>query len=197
MKKSISEIVNIILRTIIIILIILKIWRADYDGISILILTFTLTFYNIILKNLLKIDLKEYTKVILSIFIFFALCLGSVMKFYNIFPWWDLFLHCTSGVMTYFIGKEIIFNIISKDKKVQLNYIIISIFAICFSLAIGNAWEILEFTIDGILGKDTQIAANFIGRNALMDTMTDLIASTTGTILTYIVITFIHKKNNK
>jgi hypothetical protein len=48
-----------------------------------------------------------------------------------------------------------------------------------------------EYLVDGILNLDTQRTSNLIGRLAIEDTMTDLLASTLGTLLSVITI----KKN--
>ena len=55
-----------------------------------------------------------------------------------------------------------------------------SIFAFCFALAVGTIWEIYEFACDGLLSLNMQKFALedgtlLIGREALQDTMEDLI----------------------
>jgi hypothetical protein len=46
-----------------------------------------------------------------------------------------------------------------------------------------------EYSVDGILNLDTQRTGDLVGRMAIEDTMTDILSSTLGTLLT--VITFI------
>lgn len=68
---------------------------------------------------------------------------------------------------------------------------------ICFSLAVGAIWEILEFITDGLFGLNSQefyaSSGTFdtvqprIGRDALWDTMVDLILDLLGAIIIAVV----------
>ena len=62
-------------------------------------------------------------------------------------------------------------------------------FVLCFGIAVGTVWEFWEFFIDGVCGSNLQQWADsmgtaLIGRDALVDTMFDLISDTTGTLIT-------------
>ena len=65
-----------------------------------------------------------------------------------------------------------------------MNPLFVCIFAFCFSVCIGALWEIVEWTIDGIAGtnmqrfSDNDTRALFEGREALRDTMGDIILET-------------------
>lgn len=168
-----------IIRISIIITLIIKILMADYSHIHTLIGVFIFTFYN---KFLLKINLRFscFVNCFFVIFLFLTQCLGEACNFYNIFSWWDIFLHTMAGVLFYEVGKELIIKLNTKGT----NLIVIVLFAFCFSLAIGLLWEIIEFSDDTFFGKNTQKARGLCGRNALFDTMSDLIVLTIGAFLT-------------
>ena len=190
------KIINNILRIIIILVLLYELYISNYNNSITLLLAFVLTYYNYIVKHLFKINLKESSKIMICILILLALVLGTVLKFYYLFTWWDLLLHFLSGIIMFYIGEDIFLNIVSKDKKVKINYFIVLIFSVCFALAIANIWEIFEYTTDYIFNGDTQRTAGLIGRYALEDTMTDLIISTIGTFIIFIVSYIIHKKKN-
>ena len=58
---------------------------------------------------------------------------------------------------------------------------IIIIFAVCFALSTGVFWEIFEFFVDTVFGQNMQVAKGLMGRDAIMDTMIDLISLVVGT----------------
>ena len=65
----------------------------------------------------------------------------------------------------------------------RLSPLFLAVFAFCFSAAIGTVWEIFEFTVDGVLGVNMQKfmledGTQLIGREALSDTMYDIIVDT-------------------
>lgn len=192
--NDICKIIDNILRIIIVLIIIIKLFISQYDGIGMLLLTFLLTFYDLILTKVFKIKLNKSSKIMLSIFIFLAQLLGTCLNFYDKFVWWDIMLHFLSGIMLYFVGINVVLNIFKKYKLDNVNKMLIYIFSVFFALAIGNLWEIYEFLADTILKLNTQRAKNLIGRLALKDTMTDLISSTIGTTFAFIITCFLNKK---
>ena len=194
--EKLYKIINNILRIIIILVLLYELYISNYNNVITLLFAFALTYYNYIVKHLFKINLKDSSKIMICILILLALVLGTVLKFYYLFTWWDLLLHFLSGIIMFYIGKDIFLNIVSKDKKVKINYFIVLIFSLCFALAIANIWEIFEYTTDYIFNGDTQRTAGLIGRYALEDTMTDLIISTIGTFIIFIVSYIIDRKKD-
>jgi uncharacterized membrane protein YjdF len=193
--KKICEILDNILRILIIILLIYKLINNDLSNIGMPILAFILSFYNIIIRNVLHINLNYYSRILLTILLFLAQLLGSSLGFYNLFDNWDLIVHFISGIVIFYVGYNIVSNLCEKnenklEKKVKI------LFSIFFALSIGSVWEMYEYLIDGILNIDSQRTANLIGRIAIKDTMTDLLASTFGTILTAIIFIMIRRKEN-
>ena len=70
----------------------------------------------------------------------------------------------------------------------NLSPFFVAFFAFCFALAAGAVWEIIEFTIDGVLGFNMQKFAlqdgtRLVGRAALSDTMKDIIVDTCGALI--------------
>lgn len=195
LKRANKVIVNVV-RMVIILLIILMLFKRNYEYVGILILTMALTFYEIVLKKIFRIELSDKLKISLTLFIFGAQVLGTVLEFYHKFLWWDTMLHFVSGIIFYFVGETIIKVLNTKTTNVNISIAVIIVFAMCFSLATGVVWEIFEFTVDTCLGQNMQITEGLYGREAIMDTMVDLISLTLGTILIGVIDTCVERKNN-
>lgn len=181
MKKDVYKILNSILKIMIIVTAVIKLANSDYKSVVMLILAFLLTHYEIILNKLFKIKLNNINNLLIVLFIFLAQYLGSCLDFYSLFSWWDIMLHFVSGIIMFLIGIDL-YTLINKNQK-NTGELTMLLFAVFFALAIGNLWEIWEYTTDGILKMDTQKAGKLVGRLALNDTMMDLITSTLGTVL--------------
>ena len=72
MNKKVCNLLDNILRIIIVILILVKIINLEFEDIGVLVLTFILTFYNWFLKKVFKINLNIYSRILLSLLIFLA-----------------------------------------------------------------------------------------------------------------------------
>ncbi|WP_222705331.1 hypothetical protein [Bacillus marasmi] len=76
--------------------------------------------------------------------------------------------------------------------SIQLNPFFISFFAFCFAVAAGTIWEIYEFFADGVFSLNMQKfilvdGTQLIGREALYDTMMDLILDTVSALFISII----------
>ena len=135
------------------------------------------------LENQLHINLSIRLFSLYLVFIFCAMFLGEILDFYDLIPSWDILLHTTSGFM---LSALFYFILENKDPYIKISYILF--FSFCFAVASGAIWEIFEFLIDIISGANMQKYALFngaplVGQYALIDTMTDLIVDTLGSIL--------------
>ncbi|MFC5542681.1 MAG: hypothetical protein C0P75_006465 [Bacilli bacterium] len=136
------------------------------------------------IERKISIDIPDSIEVIFYTFLFCAIYLGEVRNFYYLVPYWDTILHAFSGVMLGALGFILVrFLNESKHTHIQLTPFFVSFFAFCFAVTMGTLWEIYEFLADGLLSTNMQkfIASDFtvlIGREALSDTMMDLIVDT-------------------
>ena len=125
-------------------------------------------------------------------FIWCAIFLGEGFGFYYKIPPWDDILHIISGMMASALGFSLT-DMISTQKSGEKPYtpppLIYALFSLCFAMSIGVLWEFYEFTFDGILGLNMQKFAipdqygrmqELVGREALRDTVTDLLSDTIG-----------------
>ncbi|MBB6446920.1 hypothetical protein [Bacillus benzoevorans] len=149
------------------------------------------------------IDIPDMMEIIYFLFLFCAIYLGEVHNFYYLVPYWDNILHAFSGAMLGAMG--IISVTLLNDEKhlnVKLSPFFIVFFGFCFALTAGTIWEIYEFLADGILSLNMQkfILANgsiLVGREALSDTMMDLIVDALSALLVSVIGYFNLKKQKR
>jgi len=114
-------------------------------------------------------------------FIFVSLFLGSLRDFYEQFPLLDVILHFQGGLLLGVVGFVVVYLLNSEEKsRLTMTPGFVSIFAICFSLAISVIWEIYEYTVDSWFGYTMQ-------ETGLPDTMGDLIFNGMGAIIVAII----------
>lgn len=137
------------------------------------------------LEHRFRIDIPDIMEIMYFIFLFCAIYLGEVRNFYYKVPYWDLILHCFSAAMLGALGF-IIVNFLNNTKKtIDLSPFFVALFAFCFAITCGTVWEIYEFLADGVLGTNMQKFITgegvvLVGRDAVMDTMGDIIVDALG-----------------
>lgn len=134
-----------------------------------------------IIEKRRSIDIPNYMEVLYFIFLYCAIYLGEVRNFYYLIKNWDIILHAFSGAMLGALGFTLV-SIVNESEKIkfQLSPFFVALFAFCFALASGAVWEIYEYSMDGIFSLNMQKFAledgtPLIGREALVDTMQDII----------------------
>ena len=123
----------------------------------------------------------------LVIFIMVASLLGSCFKFYSI-NHYDDFLHLYSGVLSCNIAYLIIRYFNNEENIKMVNKVFVIIFLFMFTMGVASLWEIMEFSLDNILGTHTQIGG-------LEDTMIDMVDALIGAIIS--IPYFIRKMSDK
>ena len=136
-----------------------------------------------------------------TVFCFCALILGDVADFYGLFPWWDLLLHGLSGILLGIAAYSILNAACKKTAPagsapkgaVKPSSTFTFVWIICFVLAIGSLWEMMEYVTDGMLGLNSQQflesggtfdeTVPLHGREALRDTMEDMLLNLAGSVL--------------
>lgn len=141
----------------------------------------------------LMVKIPSYMMILYVIFLYCAIFLGEVRSFYYTVNHWDTILHTFSGGMLGALGFSFV-SLLNQHEKVPMNLspLFVAIFALCFAVTLGVAWEIYEFTFDGVLGLNMQKfmledGTKLIGRSALTDTMKDLIVDTLGALTVSII----------
>lgn len=138
-----------------------------------------------VVSRTLKYDIPVFLNILYLIFLYCAIFLGEVESFYYVVPHWDVILHCMSSMMLGIFGYMFVYIINKESAAMNLSPFFVALFAFCFALSIEALWEIYEFTFDGILGLNMQkfrleSGTPLIGRDALGDTMKDIIIDAIG-----------------
>lgn len=151
-------------------------------------LALVVMFLPSVIEKKFSISIPNYMYVMFFVFLYCAVYLGEFRNFYFIFPHWDLMLHTFSGAMLGALGFSLV-SILNDSKRVpiELSPFFVALFALCFAVACGVVWEIYEFTLDGLMGLNMQkyaleSGAQLLGREAVVDTMGDLIVDTLGAL---------------
>lgn len=144
-------------------------------------------------ENHFEIDIPNIIEIIYIIFLFLAIYLGEVRNFYFLFPNWDTILHFFSAGMLGAVGFLLV-DFLSGIEKLNLRLSpgFVSFFAYCFAITSGVVWEIYEFLADGILGTNmqkflTDAGQELVAREAVRDTMEDLIVDALGSLLVVLI----------
>ena len=146
-----------------------------------------------LINKLFKVNINFVVALCYQIFLFLTIVIGSIWKLYNIFDFYDIIMHFTSGVLIVIIAYSVISN--SKNISANLFWTVL----VCFSIAMmcGAVWEIWEFSCDGILSYNAQHTWGMSGRDAIMDTMIDLVCDFAGAIVASAGIALVKHKANK
>lgn len=162
--------------------------KLIYGGFSLLIAS----ILSILFIKICRLKFRSFEINILQFHIFISIFLGTTLNFYSFINQFDFYLHIIFGfvccvlsipVINYFIEKSDLDN-----NKISTGFMIFIIF--CFSTTCGVVWELYEFTIDALFNLNTQ-------NNSLLDTMTDIIANTTGVITFCLYYIFKKRKQAK
>lgn len=135
------------------------------------------------------ISLPPHFIITMLLFSFGAQYLGELYRYYERFPWWDLFLHGFFGFYGVIIGVFVTNNLIKRESFITMERFLIFkvIFAFAFTMTLGVLWELFEFAGDFIL------RTNMTGGD-LMDTSTDLIIKGSIALITSLIYYFHLKK---
>lgn len=110
------------------------------------------------------------------LFIFISLALGSVLNFYHMISWFDLFAHFLTGIVASFVSCIFLkkYKILKRE-----NTLFVILFMILFSVSISAFWEFFEFFSDKLFGGDTQ----YVASTGVSDTMEDMLIAFFGSLL--------------
>jgi len=128
-----------------------------------------------------RLHVPPVTKALMMFFIFIGMFLGSVNEWYYRFWWWDAMLHFFSAPAIGIAAYSIVLAARSRAPENRgLSHGLSLLLIFCFVMTIGTIWEIVEYTLDSVLGMNMQ--RNLDG-GGLLDTMTDILLNTFGSIL--------------
>lgn len=136
-------------------------------------------------RLIFKIKIDENTEILFFVFIFLAQFLGSCVNLYDLFSWYDVFIHMLSGVLSSYIALLILKSF--QKSKNNIIFDIIFIFGVVFIIA--GVWELFEFIIDNVFSTDMQHVID----SGVSDTMSDMFSAYVGAL--FFNIFYYYKKN--
>lgn len=153
-----------------------------------------------ILAKLFNIYFPKELIIIYFFFLFISVFLGTCLHFISHIPFYDKILHATSPILLTFVGYGLIATFIPKQTIANISPWLFLIFGMAFAEMCGVFWEFWEFGCDTLLGMNLQRFALsngtlLVGRQALMDTMSDLLVNTLGALIALSYSFFKSKQN--
>ena len=155
-------------------------------------------FIPVLVDRIVHVRVTRLMEILFVSFCFSSLILGDVVDFYGRFNWWDDLLHGISGMLLGIVGYSVI-TIFNKIENNTINFtpLFVSIWVVCFALALGSLWEIMEFVTDGLFGLNSQQyllgsgtfddTEPLVGHEALRDTMQDLMLDLLGSLVIAVI----------
>jgi putative membrane protein len=124
-------------------------------------------------------------------FLFTSTYLGSAHKFYERFGWWDMAIHTSAGLIFVPLGFYIV-SLLNLKKIINTTSSLIFEAYTAFNLSISVTclWELFEYL------SDVLFKTNLMGYD-ILDTMSDILLGTLGTILASIYFYYKRKKHIK
>ena len=145
------------LRILVIGMMILQIFNRNFQNAFLCVLTLILFIMPSVVQATFKVEFPTLLEIIILLFIFVAEILGEISAFYIKFPYWDTILHTLNGFLCGAIGFSLV-EIMNGNKRLrfELSPLFMAVVAFCFSMTIGVAWEIFEFSMDSLYHLDMQ-----------------------------------------
>lgn len=171
-------------------IIIFDIINAKYSQLFITSLTLVLLLIPSLFRRKYDAIIPLEIEILIVIFIFGTLFLGEIHNYYELYEYWDVYLHTLSGILLGLLGFVIVYSIIETNTTNNLTPFFVALFTFSFAVMIGVIWEIFEFSMDIFFGLNMQ-------KSGLIDTMTDLIVDSIGALIVAITSYFYMKKVNK
>ncbi len=191
-NKSAAYWTFVIVRVFSVVLMAITLYTGHWLGFFNASLTLFVTFLPNILKKRWNIVYPSEIWVVTLLFVMAALIFGEIFNFYYKFEAWDTILHTLSGFVIAMVAFIIVKQLNEEvDIRVTLSPFFVSLFAVCFSMAVAVVWEIFEYAMDTWFGTNMQ-------KSGLVDTMEDLIVATIGALIVGVLgyLYLKHGKNN-
>ncbi|OTN76329.1 hypothetical protein A5886_001406 [Enterococcus sp. 8G7_MSG3316] len=146
-------------------------------------------------KKLLKVQLPNATVYFYWFFLLISVFMGTILHLIEIVSFWDKILHAVSPMVLTAVGYGLICILLKETPVSKVSPWLFLLMGFAFAGLCGIFWEFWEFMCDSIGGMNLQRYAtldgtDFIGREALMDTMGDLLTNTIGAALMGVIAYF-------
>lgn len=153
-----------------------------------------------ILSKIFSISFPKELIIIYLFFIFISVFLGTCLHLITHIPFYDKILHASSPILLTFIGYGLIAAFIPKQIITSVSPWLFLIFGMAFAEMCGVFWEFWEYSCDALFKMNLQRfslsnGTLLVGRQALMDTMGDLLVNTLGALIALVYSFFKYRQN--
>jgi len=160
---------------------------------------FFLTFVPIFFRAVVRLVIPVRLEAFFILFVFLANFLGSCIGFYDLFKWWDILLHASSGAFLAIISLSFIDSAIEGRSIRDWNPWVLSLLVFTFAISCGTLWEFYEYAMDVFfdygMQKHTLLPDGTID-TGIIDTMTDELCAA-ASALVYTVSVLVCAKTGK
>lgn len=151
----------------------------------------TLVFIPQIAERFFKIEVSDTIVWGYLLFLLTSIFIGTGWDLYNRISFWDKILHAVSPIILTMVGYAVFTRLmksVSNSGSLVGAYLL---FGFAFAGVCGIAWEFWEFSWDHLLDMNLQRymafgGEQFVGREALMDTMGDFFWNIIGALITLV-----------
>jgi uncharacterized membrane protein YjdF len=175
--------ISIVLKAILFLGVLGALWERQWATAVITLGIIAITMIPLVLKHRFQVHIPPEFEVLAVAFVFASMFLGEVRDYYNHYWWWDIALHTASGFLLGIVGFLLV-HILNETEEVGVHMKpgFVAFFAFLFALGMGALWEVFEFTMDQLLGKNMQ--KPMLGDpSGLTDTMIDLTVDALGALV--------------
>ncbi len=169
-----------------------SVYKGDYLYSIAAVVAIALSLTPSIIERNYRVTLPFELDFLITLSIFAHIFFGEQMHFYERFWLWDKILHVYGSAVVSLLAFILVYTFHSTG-KLRLTLPFIGLFTIVFTLAVGGLWEIGEFTVDKLLGLNTQRGLD----NTMWDIINNLIGGTLAALLGMLYVRYSHPDNRK
>jgi len=137
-----------------------------------------------ILGRINKRPYPLFFNIMITSHVIMAVHLGTGLGFYELIPFWDLIMHGYFG----FVSSMIAYVLLIRCNGDMLTKTAFFIIIFLSTMGCAALWEIYEFASDFLFRNDSQKVLELLslGKNPILDTMTDIIIAAAGVVAFYV-----------
>lgn len=166
--------------------------KGEYLFFVLIIFSIAVSLIPSLLERNYRVTLPFEMDLLITVSIFANTFMGEWLDFYEKVRLYDKLLHMYSSGVVGLLAFIVVYTL-NYTGKVRLSLPLIGVFTLTFSMAMGALWEIGEFTVDSLFGKNTQKGLD----DTMWDLINDLIGGTVVAALGMAYVRYAHPDKRK
>ena len=160
--------------------------QAQSGKMALMVLAVALSAVPQVLTRVLGLHIHAAVGFVTATFIFLAMFLGTSLRFYDRYWWWDLALHAASGFLLGIVGLIVLYLLDRSPSGLrQTAPGFVAVFALTFASTLGVVWEVFEYVGDTLVpGSNMQLSQSGV-QDTMMDLIMNLVGAAAASILIY------------